>query len=127
MLAVLDLAQAEVVWALQGSFAKQHDPQVLADGTLLLFDNAGLGKHSRLLQLDPATGETIWEYRGDPDGGFRPGCCGTADRLPNGNTLINETDAGRAFEVTPDHNVCGSSSTCIDCVTRMPSSLASSI
>jgi hypothetical protein len=26
--------------------------------------------------------------------------CGTAERLPNGNTLIVESDNGRAFEVT---------------------------
>jgi len=28
--------------------------------------------------------------------------CGTAQRLPNGNTLITESDGGRAFELTAD-------------------------
>jgi hypothetical protein len=28
-------------------------------------------------------------------------CCGTAQRLPNGNTLITYTGPGRAVEVTP--------------------------
>ena len=27
--------------------------------------------------------------------------CGTSERLSNGNTLVSETDFGRAFEVTP--------------------------
>jgi hypothetical protein len=28
-------------------------------------------------------------------------CCGTVQRLPNGNTVVTESEAGRAFEVTP--------------------------
>jgi len=31
--------------------------------------------------------------------------CGAADRLPNGNTLITESDGGRAFEVTQQAEV----------------------
>jgi hypothetical protein len=32
-------------------------------------------------------------------------CCGTAQRLANGNTRITETDAGRALEVTRDGTI----------------------
>ena len=31
--------------------------------------------------------------------------CGVSQRLPNGNTLITESDNGRAFEVTPDSEI----------------------
>jgi hypothetical protein len=31
--------------------------------------------------------------------------CGTGQRLPNGNTLITESDNGRAFEVTKDKEI----------------------
>ena len=36
---------------------------------------------------------------------FFTATCGTAERLPNGNTLITESDNGRAFEVTPDKEI----------------------
>ena len=31
--------------------------------------------------------------------------CGSNQRLPNGNTLITETDYGRVFEVTRDNEI----------------------
>ena len=31
--------------------------------------------------------------------------CGTVARLPNGNTLLAATEAGRAIEATPGHEV----------------------
>ncbi len=42
---------------------------------------------------------------GDEDSPFYSPSCGTAERLPNGNTLITESDGGRAFEVTPDQEI----------------------
>jgi hypothetical protein len=48
------------------------------------------------------TGQIRWEYRGTADRPFFTKCCGSAHRLPNGNTLITESDNGRAFEVTDD-------------------------
>ncbi len=101
-IAVVDLEAERVVWALTGDFVDQHHPTVLANGRLLLFDNAGLGEASRVLELDPASGQQLWSYRGSRAEPFFTRWCGAAQRLPNGNTLISETDAGRAFEVTPD-------------------------
>lgn len=101
-IAVVDLDTERVVWALTGDFVDQHHPTVLANGRLLLFDNAGLGEASRILELDPVSGRQLWSYRGSPAEPFFTRWCGAAQRLPNGNTLISETDAGRAFEVTPD-------------------------
>ena len=99
-LSVVDLERQELVWTLQGSFREQHDPKVLENGNLLVFDNAGRGEASTVLELDPVTGKTVWEYRGSEDAPFYSRTCGTAERLPNGNTLITESDSGRAFEVT---------------------------
>ena len=31
--------------------------------------------------------------------------CGSSERLPNGNTLISESNRGRAIEVTPDKQI----------------------
>ncbi len=101
-IAVVDPDARELVWALTGAFRFQHDPTVLDNGNLLLFDNRGRGEASTIYELDPATGETAWSYRGTAEHPFYSKTCGTAYRLAGGNTLITESDAGRAFEVTPE-------------------------
>src|SRR5690606_9440563 len=57
---------------------------------------------STIYEFDVRTMEPVWEYLGTPDRPFLSRTCGTAHRLPNGNTLITASDAGHAFEVTPD-------------------------
>jgi hypothetical protein len=105
VIAVVDLDREAVVWLQSGSYRSQHDPQVLDNGNLLLFDNRGGNRGdvraSAVLELDPKSGDERWAYRGEPAGEFYSSTCGTAQRLENGNTLITESDRGRAFEVTP--------------------------
>ena len=109
MLVVMDLESNSIIWALRGSWRKQHDAKMLANGHVLLFDNEGSlmknGK-SRALEVDPVTGGVVWSYEGtesDPlDSGDNRG---GAQRLSGGNTLINEANAGRILEVTPDGSV----------------------
>jgi hypothetical protein len=106
LIAVVDLEREEVVWAAKGSFRDQHDPRLLANGNLLLFDNRGAAPHSRVLELDPAQPErVVWDYTGSPERPFFSSTCGTAQRLPNGNTLVTESDGGRAFELTPEQEI----------------------
>jgi hypothetical protein len=71
----------------------------------LLFDNLGADGQSRVLELEPLTLKTVWEYRGTRQDPFFSAECGTAHRLANGNTLIVESLNGRAFEVTPDKRI----------------------
>ncbi|MHC4470632.1 MAG: arylsulfotransferase family protein [Planctomycetota bacterium] len=47
----------------------------------------------------------VWSYQGDEAHPFYSMTCGTCQRLPNGNTLITESDSGRAFEVTRDKEI----------------------
>jgi hypothetical protein len=101
VVAVLDPDEERIVWAVAGMWKRQHDPQVLRDGHLMVFDNQGRAGSSRVLVIDPMTQAIVWEYEGDPPSSFYTGLCGAAQRLPNGNTLITESEAGRAFEVTP--------------------------
>jgi hypothetical protein len=96
-IAVVDLRAGEVVWALAGLFRAQHQPTVLENGHLLLFDNRGLPDRSRVLEFDPLSQGLAWSFEAP---GFQSLECGSAQRLRNGNTLITETDSGRAFEVT---------------------------
>jgi outer membrane protein assembly factor BamB len=105
IVAVVDLEQEEVVWALRGEFKRQHDPRVLANGNLLLFDNLGRPEESSVIELDPLTGTTRWAYRGSATAPFFSQSCGTAQRLPNGNTLVTESDNGRVFEIDADGEI----------------------
>lgn len=87
--------------------AGQHAPHVLSNGNVLLFDN---GPHrldhsfpfSRVLEIDPATKAIVWKYQEARVSDFFSPRISNAQRLPNGNTFINEGWFGRFFEVTRD-------------------------
>ncbi len=102
-IAVVDVEARRVSWALTGMWRDQHQPTLLPSGRMLLFDNTGAGGRSRVLEFDPATQEVAWSF--DLGGRLFSLSCGSVQRLPNGNTLITESDAGRALEVTPDGRV----------------------
>src|SRR5262245_26443223 len=105
-LAVVDLERGGVGWALEGSFRSQHDPKLLPDGRILLFDNRGLDPwKSRVIEVDPSSGEIAWSWAGTPERPFFSLSCGAVERLPNGDTLVSESDAGRAFELAPDGTI----------------------
>ena len=97
---VVDPRAAQVIWSQRGPWRRPHDPSMTAAGTVLLFDNRGYIGHSQVLEFDPATMTEVWAYRGDPPPDFDSIFLGSAQRLANGNTLITEGCAGRAFEVT---------------------------
>ena len=82
-----------------------HDIAPLPNGNVLVFDN-GIGREwSRVIELDPIEEEIVWEYRASPPEDFYSRSKGSAQRLPNGNTLIADSDNGRAFEVTLEGDV----------------------
>lgn len=105
-IAVFRWSSNRVVWAWgREVLGGPHDAQILDDGNILLFDN-GLGRGaSRGLELDPRTERIVWSYRGDPPSSFYTRTKGSIQRLPNGNTLMAESDRGRAIEVTRDGEV----------------------
>ncbi len=104
VVAILDPRQEKIVWSLSGLWRAQHAPRILATGRMLLFDNFGLmdAGASRVLELDPFTQEIVWRYGEGEGQRIFSESNGSADRLGNGNTLIVESNAGRAFEVTPE-------------------------
>ncbi len=101
------------------------------EGNILIFDNGGWAGYgapnpgsptgllnaqrdsSRVLEFDPNTLEVIWKYTPVEAGfagltdnyKFYSGYISSAQRLPNGNTLITEGGNGRLIEVTPDHEL----------------------
>jgi len=99
----------------------QHDAHMIAEGlpgagNILVFDNQGEAGYppvalgvlpgSRVLEIDPVTEKVVWYYSAlssdRPTWTFYSAFIGSARRLPNGNTLINEGMNGRIFQVTPD-------------------------
>jgi len=103
--AVIDLGRESVVWTFMGEWDAPHQATVLDTGTFMIFDNRGNKGSSRVIELDPVSMKTVWVYRGDEPADFRSRECGSNQRLPNGNTLITESDRGKAFEVTPDGEI----------------------
>ena len=102
------------------------------EGNILIFDNggwAGYGlpsrtskdgtktdrrDYSRVIELNPVTLEVVWAFDAAVWGGmtsmvsktkFYSQLISSAQRLPNGNTLITEGCCCRLFEVTPDKEV----------------------
>lgn len=105
-LAVLDPERGEIVWARTGNWRRQHQPTFLDDGSLLLFDNRGPGgERSRVIEIDPRTLAVRWQFGGTPEVDFFSKTLGSCQRLPNGNTLITESENGRALEVTREGRI----------------------
>jgi hypothetical protein len=96
----------QVAWRLGSPpLSGQHAPVPLANGNLLTFDNGPHRfdhsfPHSRVLEIDVATKEIVWSYQEPRVSDFFSPRISNAQRLPNGNTLINEGWFGRLFEVT---------------------------
>jgi hypothetical protein len=73
-------------------FMYQHDVRRLPNGNITMFDNGDvqLRKYSRVVEYDidetAKTATKVWEFRKNPD--MYANNMGTAQRLPNGNTLI---------------------------------------
>lgn len=104
-IAVVDMETETVVWALFGRWKAQHDPTVLPNGRMLLFNNFAGPEASEVLEFDPFTQEVFWSYEGGGAIDFYTAEVGANQRLPNGNTVIVESANGRVFEVTPDRTI----------------------
>jgi hypothetical protein len=106
LVGVMDVDREEVVWTWgKGDLEYPHHPSLLGNGNILIFDNGFEREYSRVIELDPRTETIIWEYKGDPSGTFYTEERGGAQRLPNGNTLIVESNKGHVFEVTEDGEI----------------------
>jgi hypothetical protein len=118
-----------------GQIIGQHTAHMIPKGlpgagNVLVFDNGGIAgfgsllpgltpywpvafrNYSRALEFNPVTHEKVWEYTNETDqrgsGGdrkFYSWFISSVQRLPNGNTLIDEGHDGRIFEVTRDGEI----------------------
>jgi arylsulfotransferase ASST len=106
VIAVVDLAAAVVRWFWgPGELSGQHQPSALPGGNLLVFDNGQAAGRSRAVEVDPDTGQIVWQYTADPPQELFCELAGGCEQLASGNVLISDSQAGRAFEVTRDHRI----------------------
>ena len=99
--ALVDLDSEVVVWLQAGPWNRQHQPTVLPNGHLLVFDNMGWHGYSRVLEFDVESRQVVWQHAGDPPSSFFSLFSGSSARLENGNILASLSFAGRAQELTP--------------------------
>jgi hypothetical protein len=115
-----------------GQIIGQHHAHMIPKGlpgagNILVFDNGGaagygspnpgsvngvgaaLRANSRVLEFNPVTLELVWQYSPATSGmemtSFFSHYISSAQRLPNGNTMIDEGADGRMFEVTPKYEI----------------------
>ncbi len=118
-LAIISRESRAVVWSMVGPFLRQHDPDIVGDGTLLVFDNRSdvdqrtpvrwLEKpqtwgFSRIVRVDPVDfGQVSGRSKGSTAFPFYTSIQGKQQLLGNGNILVSDPEGGRAFEVAPAH------------------------
>jgi len=106
LVAILDRTLTRVLWGWgPGVLELPHMPTMLPDGRILVFDNGTRRGWSRVVELDPEAERITWSYVADPPEAFYSEWRGSNQRLPNGNTLICESERGHAFEVTVSGDV----------------------
>jgi len=124
-IAVVDRASKKIVWKMTGATVGQHNPYFIpaglpGTGHILVFDNGnvepntnpmhiGSRSNSRILEINPLDNSIVWEYAADksnrPLWSFFSHYISSAQRQPNGNTLICEGANGRFFEVKSDGEI----------------------
>lgn len=109
---VLDGKDSHIKWVGNGATLGQHDPDFRSDGTITVLDNRPLepirkvggypGRKggSRIVALRPGDAGHSVPFASSPEHPFYTPYRGKHQFMPNGNLLIAETDAGRAFETT---------------------------
>jgi hypothetical protein len=103
---VLDPEAERLVWWWgPGELSGQHDARMLPNGHMLIFDNGLERGWSRVIELDPVKREIVWHYGDDGPDAFYSVGRGSAQKLPNGDVLIANSNEGEAFEVTHDGRV----------------------
>ena len=101
-LAILDPATGELSWCWRHQLGPLHDPLILPDGDLLVFQNRDPlsgEQRSHVLRLDPLQRTASDAFPRLAQRGFFSRTCGTLARWSDGNVLVTESDNGRAFEL----------------------------
>lgn len=100
LIGIVDVRKEELAWSWgPGELDAQHNPTLMENGHILIFDNGRARGNSRLVELDPLTKKIVWEYGSSLAEKFFSSWGGAAQSLKNGNTLITVTGKGRVIEI----------------------------
>jgi hypothetical protein len=95
-----------IVWGWgPGELDHPHEPTLLPNGHILVFDNGFFRGSSRIVEYDPVAEKIVWRYEGASGREFFSRGRGACQALPNGDVLITESAKGRVFEVTRDGRI----------------------
>ena len=102
MIATFSAEDGRLLWSWGADdLDRPHDPSLLDNGHVLVFDNGWHRKRSRLVEMDPASGKIVWKFGGRRSKNrLWSKKRGLAQKLSNGHYLANASQAGRAVEVT---------------------------
>ncbi len=130
-IAIISRATGEIVWKVGPDYSPEtaegenlgqiigpHHAHMIprglpGEGNIILLDNGGFAGYpmhmrfySRVIEFDPLTLEKKWEYKQKwgRDRFYTP-FTGSVQRLPNGNTMVDEGYFGRIFELTPANEI----------------------
>ena len=113
-LALIDKDSHRAKFAMAGNMLRQHDPDALANGDFLIFDNrtevSELNQasfvadgqafgYSRVVEINPETRDIVWSFEGSKESPFFSSVQGSQEQLDNGDVLVVEPEGGRVFEV----------------------------
>jgi hypothetical protein len=123
--------EKELGWIIGQHHAHMIPKGLPGEGNILVYDNGGwagygschpaspsgtknvLRDYSRVIEFDPVSLRIVWQFTPHEAGLMHPTdssrfyspFISSAQRLPNGNTLITEGGGGRVIEVTQDHEL----------------------
>ena len=101
-IAIIDMKRGVTRWSQQGPFGMQHEPRPTLDGNIVLFNNFLTSERSSVITLNPLSRRVEREYTGPVSEPLHSSRSGRVQVLANGNTLVVESEGGRALEITRD-------------------------
>lgn len=117
---VVDPATLKIRFIDFGKTLRQHDADFIDGNTISIFDNNNLlpewldnisgvrgaqGQSSKIVTISALTGEVTASFDGGVSGPFFTDLMGNQQGLDNGNLLVVESRAGRAFEAKADGTI----------------------